>query len=500
MSGSKGNHRRVAGFLGTLMWVGISAALQAAPPAHAEWELTFRDEFDGNALDWDVWESESGPRAEMLLESRWPENNTVRDGILYQVTRKEPTPRAGKDWTTAHIWTRHFQQQYGYFEARMRYGKCLNNAFWLFRPMGRRFPDAPHFEIDINEGHTPDQVCMTFHYYYAVERLKTRDRWSTGKSWMASEDLSADFHLYGVEWNHDEIVWYVDGQPRRRLANTWSHAPADVRLSTVIMDKQLQKEGLNPSSMDGVSMAIDWVRVYQKKRDLFAPELPALEPAQLPRLVERPPQVTPVKKTTILLQEDFQSSPIEGLPPGWQIGDKRPAVVLEKRLPHGRSVAPGNHVLRLEPGDYAFRLFDRPISDRLEVEFDAYVPGRESLLVSTLGKFDTNDARLLPNSYYAGDIGAYVHWRPSHLAYYAAPDGWTLFAYRPALGWYRYRLLIDVSKRVFDIYGAQGDKPFVGSGVFRGKQKAACGIALRHHGSADTVYLDNLVVRTVDDK
>ena len=485
--------------LGILACGGLPTAAEAEPPKHAEWELTFRDEFDGNTVDWDVWQSDAGPRAKEL-ESRWPENNTVRDGILYQVTHKQSTPRAGKDWTTAHIWSRHFEQQYGYFEARMRYGKYLNNAFWLFRPKGKRFPDAPHFEIDINEGHTPSNVCMTFHYTYDVERLKTRDHWSTGKTWVADDDLAADFHIYATEWNPEEIIWYVDGQPRRRLANTWAHAPADVRLSTVIMPRQLEKDGVDVSTMDGVSMAVDWVRVYKKKRDLFKPELPPMEPAQLPKVVERPPQVEPSEKTTVVLQEDFQSAVIDGLPAGWKIGNKHPAVVSEPKLPRPRKVASGSQVLRLDPGDYAFRMFDRPLSGRLEVELDVYAPGRDGLLISTLGKFDTNNARLLPNSYYAGDIGAYVHWRSSYLAYYTAPEGWTLFAHRPVLGWYRYRLLIDVSKRVFDVYGAQGDKLFLGAGLFRGKQKAAWGIALRHHGNADTVYLDNLVVRSVDEK
>jgi hypothetical protein len=50
-----------------------------------------------------------------------------------------------------------------------------------------------------------------------------------------------------------------------------------------------------------------------------------------------------------------------------------------------------------------------------------------------------------------------------------------------------------------DVHGAQGDKPFLGSGLFRGKQKSAWGIALHHHGNGHSVDLDNLVVRTIDE-
>lgn len=344
----------------------------AQPPAHARWELTFQDQFEGDGVDWDVWESQAGPRGRTKIESRWPENNEVRDGILYQVTRRVDPPRGGREWTTAHIMTRHFRQQYGYFEARMRYGRYLNNAFWLFRPQGTRFPDPPHFEIDINEGHTPRELAMTLHFFMAPEPGAEVERFSTGMTWDAPMDLDEDFHVYGLEWNERELIWYFNGKPVRRLANPNAHAPADVRLSTVIMTRQLERDNVALETMDGVSMAVDWVRVYRKKADFHEPELPPLETYSLPKVVRRPPQVDPSGRRTVLLEEDFQATAPGTLPEGWQAGAGQPAVIASHIGGSPRSPRQGNHVLRLQTHDYAFVLFDQPERGRFEVEFDYF--------------------------------------------------------------------------------------------------------------------------------
>ncbi len=471
---------------------------QADPPRHAEWALTFQEDFDGQALNWDVWQSDHGIRGAEKLEGRWPENNILKDGILFQVTRRENPPRGGKDWSTAHIWTRSFAQQYGYFEARMRYGRFLNNAFWLFRPQGARFPDPPHFEIDINEGHTPREIAMTLHYYMSDSDPRNRDHYGSGKTWDAADDLDADFHLYGAEWNEKEIVWYFDGRPIRRIQNLLCHAPADVRLSTVIMPRQLEKEGGNLDAMDGVSMAVDWVRAHRKTKDLYAPELPEMETFAPPKIAERPPQVAQGKTRTLLFAEDFESPASGGLPARWEAGDQTPRVVPDQAVGRRTPLAPDNKVLLLSPGDYVFRTFDRPAAGRLEAEFDYWTPPLEGLLFVTLGDFDKHDPALRKTSYYTGDIGPYIHWNRRFVWYYTEKDKWTPFALSRRETWTRVRILMDIPAGVFECYTGANMAEFAGGGVFRHRQKAAKGVGLRHRGLAGTVCVDNLVVRVVE--
>ncbi|NOZ21928.1 MAG: glycoside hydrolase family 16 protein [Planctomycetes bacterium] len=471
---------------------------EGGPPSHAEWEMTFHDEFEGNGVNWDVWESSAGPRGKDHPEGRWPENNVVKDGILYQVTKRENPPRGGKEWSSAHIWTRTFTQKYGYFECRIRYGRYLNNAFWLFRPPGKRYPDPPHFEIDINEGHTPRDVAMTLHFYIYPEGEKVGDIYSTNKTWKAPMDLDRDFHVYACEWNEQEIIWYFDGQPVRRLKNPVCHAPADVRLSTVIMTRALEKDGIDIATMDGVSMAVDWVRVYRKKRDLHRPKLPELEAYKVPEVVKRDRQVAPAAKKTLLFKDGFESVAPGSLPNGWEIGDGQPAVAEDKPQGRKKPLAKDNKVLKLNPGDYVFRMLDTPVTDRMEVEFDTYTPWRkDGLLFVTLGDFRKDAPELRKTSYYTGDIGPYIHWTRHFISYYTEKDKWTPFAQWGRNRWGHFRFVLDIGKGVFDCYEGKNAPKFIGGGVFRHHQKAAKGIGLRHRGKSESVFVDNVTVRAL---
>ena len=145
--------------------------LPADPPDRNGWQLVFEDRFDGGeeALDAN-WSFQNGPSGH-ILSSRWRDNATVEDGLLRLVARKET--RAGQDWTAASCWTKR-QFQYGYFECRYRYAAATgtNNSFWLM-PLGK--VDL-RFEIDINEGHYPNEVNMNLHNH-------TGKHWAKGGRW-----------------------------------------------------------------------------------------------------------------------------------------------------------------------------------------------------------------------------------------------------------------------------------------------------------------------------
>jgi len=221
------------------------------PPG--EWALVFQDEFAGpnKALDAN-WEFQNGPSGHILC-SRWRENADVEDGVLRLHARKEK--RGGQEWTAASLWTKR-KFKYGYFECRYRYARAAgtNNSFWM---MTRGIPkDKPgRFEIDINEGHYPDEINMNIH------------NWS-GKHWTKSTHLKVDgaglaeeFHTYGLAWDEDELVWYYDGKLIRREKNTFCHGEAPVWLSLAV----IKWAGPVTDAIDGTSMDVDYVRVYQKR-------------------------------------------------------------------------------------------------------------------------------------------------------------------------------------------------------------------------------------------
>jgi len=61
--------------------------------------------------------------------------------------------------------------------------------------------------------------------------------------------------------------------------------------------------------------------------------------------------------------------------------------------------------------------------------------------------------------------------------------------------WERVRFVFDVSTGVFDCYGGEDAREFVGGGEFRHRQRAARGIGLRHRGTGAPVYVDSIIVR-----
>jgi beta-glucanase (GH16 family) len=130
---------------------------------YSNWKLVWNDEFDykDEILDKE-WISANHP-SKSLYCSRWRENAVVKNGVLHLENRKEK--RGGQDWTSGSIWTRK-KFKYGYFEARYRYAaaEATNNSFWLMT-QGPEPKEGKRFEIDINEGHFPNEVSTNIHQW-----------------------------------------------------------------------------------------------------------------------------------------------------------------------------------------------------------------------------------------------------------------------------------------------------------------------------------------------
>ncbi len=76
----------------------------------------------------------------------------------------------------------------------------------------------------------------------------------------APPDLGHSFHVYGLLWNEKELVFYFDGREIRRMENTICHGPSPIRLSLAI----IRWAGPVTDAIDGKSMDVDWVRVWQR--------------------------------------------------------------------------------------------------------------------------------------------------------------------------------------------------------------------------------------------
>ena len=228
----------------------------SGPPAGAKWKLTFSDEFDGTKIDGSKWI----PRYQWGSTHNYnaycdPNNVIVANGLLR--LKVEDKSSHGKKFTSAVVTTyEKFSQKYGYFEGRFKVpsAKGFWPAFWML-PYPQHWPP----EIDIFEMIRDDpHVYMTFHWKDGKHKSK-------GTRWKDDDfSYSKEFHTYGVEWDAQKIVWYIDGVERTRFTDKqWiPHEPMYILINFGIDAKwpgPTDKTKPFPSYYE-----CDWVRVYSK--------------------------------------------------------------------------------------------------------------------------------------------------------------------------------------------------------------------------------------------
>jgi len=223
------------------------------------------DEFEGGSLDTEKWvcnmEWWKG-RQPALFKA---ENVTVEHGQLLLTMRKEPVPEPyGKqgyhDYTSAAVHSRD-RTCYGYFEVKARpMNSGGSSSFWFQQDA------APGWatEIDVFEigGKAPGHENK-YHMNVHVFRTPTEKRhWSIGGDWDAPWRLADDFHVYGLEWDEENIKYYVDGVLVRRVRNTHWHQPL-----YLIFDSETMPDWFGmPADKDLPStFRVEYVRGWKKQ-------------------------------------------------------------------------------------------------------------------------------------------------------------------------------------------------------------------------------------------
>jgi beta-glucanase (GH16 family) len=74
-------------------------------------------------------------------------------------------------------------------------------------------------------------------------------------------NLANEFHTYALEWSKDSLIYSFDGKVMRRIKNDICQSPAPIYLSEAI----IAWAGAVTDAIDGTSMVVDWVKVYQLK-------------------------------------------------------------------------------------------------------------------------------------------------------------------------------------------------------------------------------------------
>ena len=234
------------------------------------WKMIFNDEFNSSSLDTNKWrtcfwwaDTTCSIETNHELELYNPQDILVQNGVLQ--LRAQKRDMVAWNGSTYHYTSGmvmsggrsgsvapEFSFTYGYAEARVKVpaGKSLWPAFWML-PIS--YNSRP--EIDIMEilGDRPDIYHMNYHYIGGDQ----------GSSWTGP-DFSAGWHVIGLDWEPDAIVWYVDGVERYRFTNKSyiSHEPEYLLLNLAVGGDWPGSPDSNtpfPSTFD-----VDYVRVWQK--------------------------------------------------------------------------------------------------------------------------------------------------------------------------------------------------------------------------------------------
>ena len=219
--------------------VATACASGAAPAVPVQspqgWELAWADEFDGGALDASKWNVQTGDGSALgipgwgnnELQSYQRRNVAVAGGHLIITALAETA--GDHRYTSARINTAgKFAVRYGRVEGRMRIsaGQGLWAAFWML-PSNSPYGGWPASgEIDIMEAFArrPAPFVQGVVHYGMAWPLNAY----AAKRYEGVDPADA-FHVYAVEWDAEQLRWFVDGAHFHTVPNGtyWSYYKDD---------------------------------------------------------------------------------------------------------------------------------------------------------------------------------------------------------------------------------------------------------------------------------
>lgn len=252
-------------FLFSLPLCLMACAAQANPLDRPGFDFLWEDQFDGTSLDTTRWEA-INRRDSHNEEKQYyrPEQVTVGNGNLVITATDEPL--STKAYRSGLVRTLE-EQAYGRWEVRANLPTTQGMwpAIWLL-PNTVDWPTGGEIDIMENRGSEPWKTSSAYHW---------GDSWPssyvTGDYTAPAANFHEQFHTYAVEWEPDEIRYYVDDNLHFIVHE--SVAPISSTPMTLIMN--IAVGGWFGGDPDGSTvfpqtMEVDYVRVWE----LDLPEQP----------------------------------------------------------------------------------------------------------------------------------------------------------------------------------------------------------------------------------
>lgn len=225
------------------------------------------DEFDQPTLDTNKWTV--GMYWWQGRQPAWfnPRNVVVRKGQLQLTMRREEVPaemkgRGYHDYTSAALHTK-ARSSYGYYEVKARpMNSGGSSSFWFQQEDPKVFPgwatEVDVFELCGKSAVHDRRFYMTLHVSATPEE---RRHWQVGSYWESPWPFAEEFHVFGFDWDREELRWYIDGVLVHTVQNThWQHP------LFLIFDSETMPEWFGmPDDVDLPStFSIEYVRAWKR--------------------------------------------------------------------------------------------------------------------------------------------------------------------------------------------------------------------------------------------
>jgi beta-glucanase (GH16 family) len=262
-------------------------ALHCEIPEGPKWQLSWSDEFDAPGItspDPDNWEHMIGDGSQYGIwrwgnnELQWYtddlSNSWVENGYL-TIQAQEESPGF---YTSARLRTRYKQDfRYGRMEAKIKvpHGGGMWPAFWMMPTDDVYGIWAASGEIDIME--TSNGTNIVGGALHFGGQWPDNTYISGAYDGDGNTDFSQDFHVYALEWEADQMRWYVDGVEYFSASSYQWYSLADLNNPRAPFDQRFHlllnvAVGGNYTGCTNSGcitaefpqqMVVDYVRVYQ---------------------------------------------------------------------------------------------------------------------------------------------------------------------------------------------------------------------------------------------
>ena len=242
--------------------------------SRSEYVLVFSDEFnkpDGTLPDPEVWTPCT--RRPKVTWARFLSNSPkvafIQDGNL--VLRAIPNPDRSTDdvdmLTGGINSSQKFAFRYGRVECRVLVNPFIGNfpAIWMMPKTALAWPKGG--EIDIFEQINTEQKA-----YSTVHSAWTKSHPDETHSGNVNLPMNR-YHIYALEWEKDVLTFFADGKQvyqYKKQNDSQEQWPFDKSDFYLILNQSVGDGtwAKMPDVMHTYEMRIDWIRVYQKKKDI----------------------------------------------------------------------------------------------------------------------------------------------------------------------------------------------------------------------------------------